>query len=141
VLSQGVSTTASLPFLLARWLDGRLHDSIGFALTGHRLYGLEVIDPSSLADGEPLAARMSFIAQAADEQSLLADPGSPSVVGFDAAAFAWMEWRTVADGPLRPGQYPVRRRARIVHVLAREGEAIVTRFEHHPDVVVLAQAS
>lgn len=141
MLSQGVSTTASLPLLLARWVDARLHDSIGFALTDHRLYGLEVIDAAALEDAEPLAARMSFIAQGVDEQALLADPESPRVVGFDGAAFAWTEWRTVADGPLRPGQFPVRRRARVVQVLCCEGGATVTRFEHHPDVVVLAQAS
>ena len=141
MLSQGVSTAASLPFLLARWIDSRLHDSVGFALTDHRLYGLEVIDGSSLADGDPLAARMSFIAAAEDQQHLLAHPEAQRVAGFDGAAFVWTEWRTVADGPLRPGRYPVRRRARMVHLLSREGEALLTRFEHHPDVVVLAQAS
>ena len=72
--SLGVSDNEEVPVLLVRWFESRLHESVGFFQTGCRLYGLEVIDPEGLATGHPTAARVSFLAEAHDRESVVRHP-------------------------------------------------------------------
>jgi len=141
VSSHGVSATEHLSVLLARWLEARLHESIGFCLTGSRLYGLEVIDPDGLDTGEPTAARVSFLAEAADRASTVSHPDARSAGAFDAAALVTVEWRPVGGGSLRPGEFAPRRRARVVELWCGHVGATVIRFENDPEYIVLAPAS
>jgi len=139
-----MSDNTSLALLLARWFDARLHDSVGFCLRETRLYGLEVLDVDGLASHDPLAARMSFLAAAADQDALLHHPDAPRAREFDAAALVVVEWRPAVSGRApRPGDFTARRRARVADVvLVADGEgATVLRFEHDPDFIVLAPAS
>lgn len=137
-----MSDSTSLALPLARWTEARLHETIGFCLRGSRLYGLEVIDPTGLEADGVVAARLSFIAEAADDGALLRLPEARRALDFDAAALVSLEWRSFAGaGMARPGEFSVRRRARVVHVLTSDGAATVTRFEHEPEFVVLAGAS
>jgi len=140
--SQGVSDDEILPVLLVRWFESRLHESVGFCLRGCRLYGLEVIDPEGLDTGDPTAARVSFIAEADDRESVVAHPDSHSVVAFDAAALVTVEWRPMAaHGLTRPGQFTPRRRARVVELVLDDVGVTIIRFENDPDFIVLASAS
>jgi len=140
--SEGVSNDEILPVLLVRWFESRLHESVGFCLRGCRLYGLELLDPDGLHAGEPMAARVSFIAEADDRESVVAHPDAGSVVAFDAAALVTVEWRPmVATGLTRPGQFTPRRRARVVELVLDDVGVTVIRFENDPDFIVLASAS
>ncbi len=140
--SAGVNDDEILPVLLIRWFESRLHESVGFCLRGCRLYGLEVIDPEGLGNGDPMAARVSFIAEADDRASVVRHPDARVVAAFDAAALVTVEWRAMAaNGLTRPGQYLPRRRARVVELLCDEVGVTVIRFENDPDYIVLASAS
>lgn len=140
--SLGVNDNEILPVLLVRWFESRLHESVGFCLRGCRLYGLELIDPDGLCDGDPMAARVSFIAEADDRESVVAHPDARSVVAFDAAAMVTVEWRPMAaNGLTRPGQFTPRRRARVVELVLDDVGVTVIRFENDPDYIVLASAS
>ena len=105
------------------------------------MYGLEVIDAQGLQSGDPLAARVSFIVEATDRESVMREPGARRASGFDAAALVSVEWRSVATARPRPGEYPPRRRARVVEVRCAEVGVTAIRFENDPDFVVLAPAS
>ncbi len=140
--SEGVSDAEILPVLLVRWFESRLHESVGFCLRGCRLYGLELIDPDGLHTGDPMAARVSFIAEADDREAVVAHPDARSVVAFDAAALVTVEWRPMAaTGLTRPGQFSPRRRARVVELVLDDVGVTVIRFENDPDFIVLASAS
>ena len=140
--SLGVNDNDILPVLLVRWFESRLHESFGFCLRGCRLYGLELIDPDGLGDGDPTAARVSFIAEADDRESVAAHPDARSAIAFDAAAMVTVEWRPMAaNGLTRPGQFAPRRRARVVELVLDDVGVTVIRFENDPDYIVLASAS
>lgn len=140
--SLGVNDNDILPVLLVRWFESRLHESVGFCLRGCRLYGLELIDPDALGDGDPMAARVSFIAEADDRESVVAHPDARSAIAFDAAAMVTVEWRPMAaSGLTRPGQFVARRRARVVELVLDDVGVTVIRFENDPDYIVLASAS
>ena len=133
---------AALSLLLARWFEGRLHDSVGFCFRGCRLYGLELIDAELLEQGDPVAARVSFIAEADNREAVLAHGEAPRALGFDAAALVTVEWRpSIVLRTVRPGEFSGRRRARVVQLVAGDEGATVIRFENDPDFVVLAPAS
>jgi len=137
-----VNDTASLPFRLARWFEGRVHQTTDFDLRGYRLYGFGVLDEEGLDHDHPAAARVTFIAEAADVEGLARHPEAPSVLEFDAIAIVSVEWRTVQPpAPRRPRRYPVRRRARVVEVRDRSGGAVVLRFEHEPEHIVFTNAA
>ncbi len=139
--SDGVTESLHLPLLLARWFDERLHESVGFCLRNCRLYGVEVIDVRGLEVGEPLAARMSFLAEAGDRESVVAMPEARRALDFDAVAMVVVEWRpSGAATVVRPGEFAPRRRVRVVELIltADGGGANALRFEHEPDLVVLA---
>ena len=139
--SLSVSAAEVLPVQLVRWFEARLHESVGFCLRGCRLYGLEVIDPVGLESGDPLAARVSFIVEAADRESVLREPDAHRVGDFDAAALVSIEWRSVATSRPRPGEYAPRRRARVVDVLCADVGVTAIRFENDPEYIVLSPAS
>lgn len=140
--SLSVSDDELLPILLVRWFESRLHESVGFCLRGCRLYGLEVMDPDGLGNGDPTAARVSFLAEADDRESVVRHGDASEVAGFDAAALVTIEWRPVAaNGLTRPGQFSPRRRARVVELLYEDVGVTVIRFENDPDYIVLASAS
>lgn len=144
VPSRGVNDTASLPFRLARWFEARLHQTIDFASSarGCHLYGIEVLDVAGLDGDHPCAARVCFIADADDFDTLVCHPDAARVIDFDAIALVSCEWRAVQPpDPRRPRQYPVRRRARVVEVRDPSGGATVMRFEHEPDHVVFTTAA
>jgi len=131
-----------VPVLLVRWFESRLHESVGFCLRGCRLYGLEVIDPEGLESGDPTAARVSFLAEANDRESVVRHPDAREVAAFDAAAMVTIEWRPIAaSGLTRPGQFAPRRRARVVELVCGEVGVTVIRFENDLDYIVLASAS
>ena len=137
-----MSDNEILPVLLVRWFESRLHESVGFCLRGCRLYGLELVDPDGLDTGDPTAARVSFIAEADDRESVVAHPDARSVVAFDAAVLVSVEWRPMAArGLTRPGQFVPRRRARVVELVLDDVGVTVIRFENDPDFIVLAAAS
>ena len=137
-----MSDNELLPVQLVRWFESRLHESVGFCLRGCRLYGLEVMDPEGLGSGDPTAARVSFLAEADDRESVVSHGDASAVAGFDAAALVTIEWRPVAaNGLTRPGQFSPRRRARVVELLYEDVGVTVIRFENDPDYIVLASAS
>jgi hypothetical protein len=141
VPSVGVTEPLHLPLLLARWLDERLHETVGFRIHGCRLYGLELIDAAGLEHGEPLAARATFLAEADDREGVLALPAARGALAFDAVALAVVEWRASAGAAAaRPGGFAPRCRVRSVELILIPGGdgANALRFEREPDVVVLA---
>jgi hypothetical protein len=134
-----VNDAALISVLLVRWFEARLHESVGFCLRGCRLYGLEVIDPDGLATGDPLAARVSFVAEADDRDHVVASPEARAVLGFDAAALVTVEWRaTVSARPPRPNEFAPRRRARVVEMVLDDVAVTALRYENDPDFIVLA---
>lgn len=138
-----MNDTPHLPLLLARWFDDRLHESVGFAVRGCRLYGVELVDRDGLEHGDPLAARACFLAEAEDRTSVIEQPEARRALEFDAVAMVVAEWRLSQAGGTRPHQFAPRRRVRVVELVVTEGRggASVLRFEHEPDCVVLAPAS
>lgn len=137
-----MNDAALLPVLLVRWFEARLHETVGFCLRGCRLYGLEVIDAAGLADDDPLAARVSFLAEGAGREDVMALPEAREVHGFDAAALVTTEWYPTAGArPARPGEFVPRRRARVVEVVVDGVGVTAMRYENDPDFFVLAPAS
>lgn len=124
---------------LARLVEQRLHESIGtFSMDGARLYGVTL-------DGATFDARfrLSFLAQHPDVYELLEAPSSALGKMFDAAAIVTTGWAAPLgpdgepEGP--PSEHEMRRRVRLVVVVADPGAASVLRFEDSPeddDVVV-----
>ena len=124
---------------LARMVEQRLHESIGtFSMDGARLYGVTL-------DGATYDARfrLSFLAQHPDVYELLEAPSSALGKMFDAAAIVTTGWAAPLgpdgepEGP--PSEHEMRRRVRLVVVVADPGAASVLRFEDSPeddDVVV-----
>lgn len=136
-----MSDAADLPVLLVRWFEGRLHESVGFCLRGCRLYGLEVIDPQGLEGGDPMAARVSFLAEADDRQAVVLQPAAREARAFDAAAMVTVEWRSGVTAPLaRPGSSR-HDGGRVVDLLYDDVAVTVIRFENDADFIVLASAS
>ena len=135
-------TDEATALTLARWFDSRLHDSVGFAIRGTRLYGLEVIDAEALDAGEPWAARVSLILEAADALVIADTPGAQCVSEFDAAALVSVAWKAVAESTsCRPGRFARRRRMRLLDVIVGDATVTIVRFEDEPEPFVLASAS
>jgi hypothetical protein len=109
------------PLLIVHWFHTRFSATTGFSGASSRLYGVEVIDPDLLDEGGP-GARSSFLGEDPDARDLVA-----RLVGdaarFDAAALVGDTWVTTRVGMLRPGAFPVRRRARVVTVVTDDGAA------------------
>lgn len=121
---------------LARVVEQRLHESIGtFAMSGARLYGVTVdghrVDP--VDDELAVRFRLCFLAEHGDVYELLEAPSSALGKMFDAAAVVTTGWAAPLgrdgepEGP--PSEHALRRRVRLVVVVADSGAASVLRFE------------
>lgn len=131
---------------LARLVEQRLHESIGtFSMDGARLYGITFDGGSCEAmwAAFDVRFRLSFLAQHPDVYELLEAPSSALGKMFDAAAIVTTGWAAPLgpdgepEGP--PSEHEMRRRVRLVVVVADPGAASVLRFEDSPgddDVVV-----
>jgi hypothetical protein len=136
-----MNDTATLPLRLALWFEARLQESVSLPTSTVCLYGLELVDEAVLDDPRSIAARVCFLAEAADEMALVDADGAGRVTDFDAGATVAYRWLSPAASPLRPGSYCGRRRARVVQVHSVAGSATVVRFQDDPDVVVFASAA
>lgn len=127
------------PVELASWLDARLHECVGFAVDGARLYGLEIVDVLAVADPGSAAARVSALGAGEDVTALVFGSTGHLACAFDAAALLVTGWSLLLDGrPPRPGRHLPRRRVRTVVVVTDDGTATAQRSEHDPDNVVAA---
>lgn len=133
-------TAPSLPVRLARWFDHRLHESCAVPSSGLRLFGLELVDDSSLDDLSSPAVRPVLLAEGADLDTLLRQPDAVRALDFDATALVEHPWLPVPPDP-RPYGHRGRRRVRTVQVVTAVGSASVTRFLDDPSVVVLRPAA
>ena len=134
--------SASLALQLARWFEQRLHDSMAAHSSLMRLHAIDVLDPDALADGAAAAARAYFVAEAPSLDALADRPGVAAARASDALAFVSTRWMApTGSGAPRPGDFPRRRRARVVRVVTDDGAAVVARFDDAPDVVVIAAAA
>ena len=130
-------TTYILPDIIsiAVGAEARLHASLGsFELPGARLYGVNVAGRSA---DDP---NMCFLAQHPDVYELLDSPSSALARMFDAAAIVTTGWAAPlsADGSVdgAPSAHALRRRVRLVVVVADNGVASVLRFADDPDEIV-----
>jgi hypothetical protein len=128
----------SLPLRLARWLDDRFTD-IGLVPSSQvRLYGIDLLDPDGLGV-DPAAARTTFIAEGHDLDGVLMSSEATRALDFDAAAVVEHPWLNIVQPQQRPGEFPRRRRGRMVRVITFDGRgATVCRCgdmevvsEHH----------
>jgi hypothetical protein len=110
----------SLPLRIARWFDDRLTDLGLTPSSTVRLYGVEVIDAESLG-ALPTAARSVFITDGDDIDAVLTSGVSGKVFDFDAAVVVEFPWLSMDPSPSRPGDYPRRRRGRLVRVMMFDG--------------------
>jgi len=113
-------TDRSLPLRIARWFDDRLTDLGVSPSSVVRLYGVEVIDAESLG-AVPSAARSVFIDDGPDVEQVLMSGVAGKVFDFDAAVVVEFPWLTLEAVATRPGDYPRRRRGRLVRVMMFDG--------------------
>lgn len=116
-------------------VEARLHPNLGtFELPGARLYGVNV---AGRATDE---ANLCFLAQHPDVYELLDAPSSALARMFDAAAIVTTGWAAPLgpDGNVEgaPSMHAMRRRVRLVVVVADNGVASALRFADEPDEVV-----
>lgn len=134
--------SSSNAVLLARWFEARLHDAAVAHSPLVRLYGLDILDPALLDRCGPDAARACFVAEATSVERLRLAPDAAAVHDHDAIAFLSTRWMAVDEPrPQRPGEFPRRRRARVVHVVLDGVVAGVARFDAADSVVVLRNAA
>jgi len=112
-----------------------LHGMIdSFELPGARLYGVNT------ADAVESVPAPCLLAQHPDVYDLLESPTSGLARMFDAAAIVTTGWAAPLDenGEVRgaPSEHALRRRVRLVVLVANSGVASVLRFEDEPDDVV-----
>ncbi len=126
-----------------------MHHSVAACTTAARLYGLEVIDlaclaemstcPAPSAGAATQAARLTFLAEAGDARSLALGSVGAAACEFDAAVLVATQWEPSIVPVPRPGEHPLRRRARTVVVVSESGVATSSRFEHDPEHVLLTR--
>ena len=132
-----VPTTAIPPAIsdLAVAVEGKLHALIDtFELPGARLYGVNCL-------GRPLEqVNLCSLAQHPDVYELLSTPSSSLARMFDAAAIVTTGWAAPLspDGTVEgaPSEHALRRRVRLVVVVANHGVASVLRFADSPDDII-----
>ena len=112
-----------------------LHGMIdSFELPGARLYGINT------GDAVESVPAPCLLAQHPDVYDLLESPTSGLARMFDAAAIVTTGWAAPLDenGEVRgaPSEHALRRRVRLVVLVANSGVASVLRFEDEPDDVV-----
>ena len=127
----------SLPDItdVAVGVEEKLHTMIdSFELPGARLYG---VNCASRPTTEP---NMCLLAQHPDVYELLDAPSSALARMFDAAAIVTTGWAAPLrpDGTIEgaPSEHALRRRVRLVVVVADNGVASALRFADEPDEVV-----
>ena len=121
--------------LLAVAVENKLHTLIDtFELPGARLYGVNCL-------GRPLDdVNLCSLAQHPDVYELLATPSSSLARMFDSAAIVTTGWAAPLgpDGTVdgAPSEHALRRRVRLVVVVADHGVASVLRFADDPDEII-----
>ncbi len=130
-------TTTPLPEItdIAVSVEAKLHSLIdSFELPGARLYGVNVAHRP--ADD----ANLCFLSQHPDVYELLDAPASALARMFDCAAVVTTGWAAPLgpNGEVEgaPSEHALRRRVRLVVVVADHGVASVLRFADEPDEVV-----
>ncbi len=130
-------TTVALPDItdIAVGVEAKLHTLIdSFELAGARLYGVNVANRSS---HEP---NLCFLSQHPDVYELLDAPASALARMFDCGAVVTTGWAAPLgpNGEVEgaPSEHALRRRVRLVVVVADHGVASVLRFADTPDEVV-----
>ncbi len=122
-----------VPSSLARWVEGRFAESLGFCDGLARMYGVTIVDPSLLDDPCAPAVRLSYLG---NEESWDVARLAVELQAFDAVALCSSRWVGVPCAPLRPGGFAVRRRARLVVVAGDVGCATALRLECQPGHVL-----
>ncbi len=116
-------------------VEQKLHDLVdSFELPGARLYGI------NCAERELHDMNLCSLAQHPDVYELLGTPASGLARMFDAAAIVTTGWAAPLgpDGTVEgaPSEHALRRRVRLVVVVADNGVASVLRFADDPHDVV-----
>jgi len=120
---------------LAVAVESKLHNLLDtFELPGARLYGVNCL-------GRPLdEVTLCSLAQHPDVYELLESPSSSLARMFHAAAIVTTGWAAPLrpDGTLdgAPSEHVLRRRVRLVVVVADNGVASVLRFADDPDDII-----
>lgn len=120
---------------IAQGVESKIHELIDtFELPGARLYGINCVDrPTSQPN-------LCSLAQHPDVYELLDSPSSALARMFDAAAIVTTGWAAPLgpDGSIdgAPSEHALRRRVRLVVVVADHGVASVLRFADQPEDVV-----
>ncbi|MCE2734965.1 MAG: hypothetical protein LW600_00525 [Ilumatobacteraceae bacterium] len=120
---------------IAIGVEMKLHELLdSFELPGARLYG---VNCAARPASEP---NLCSLAQHPDVYELLDSPSSALARMFDAAAIVTTGWAAPLgpDGTVdgAPSEHALRRRVRLVVVVADHGVASVLRFADDPDDVV-----
>lgn len=120
---------------IAQGVESKLHELLDtFELPGARLYGI------NCADCPSTQPNLCSLAQHPDVYELLDSPSSALARMFDAAAIVTTGWAAPLgpDGSIdgAPSEHELRRRVRLVVVVADHGVASVLRFADQPDDVV-----
>lgn len=120
---------------IAMAVEAKLHTLIdSFELSGARLYGVNI------ADRPVTEPNVCFLSQHPDVYELLDAPASALARMFDAGAIVTTGWAAPLgpDGTVEgaPSEHALRRRVRLVVVIADHGVASVLRFADQPDDVI-----
>lgn len=129
--------TSVLPDIIdiAIAVEAKLHTLIdSFELSGARLYGINI------ANRPVTEPNVCFLSQHPDVYELLDAPASALARMFDAGAIVTTGWAAPlgANGEVEgaPSEHALRRRVRLVVVIADHGVASVLRFGDDPDNVI-----
>lgn len=129
--------TSVLPDIIdiAVAVEAKLHTLIdSFELSGARLYGINI------ANRPVTEPNVCFLSQHPDVYELLDAPASALARMFDAGAIVTTGWAAPlgANGEVEgaPSEHALRRRVRLVVVIADHGVASVLRFGDDPDNVI-----
>ncbi len=120
---------------IATGVEAKLHSLLdSFELSGARLYGV------NCADRPTTEPNLCSLSQHPDVYELLDSPSSALARMFDAAAIVTTGWAAPLgpDGSIEgaPSEHALRRRVRLVVVVADHGVASVLRFADAPDDIV-----
>lgn len=132
---------------VARWIEARIHETVGPDLDAARLYGLEVVDPALFAVAGSCAARVSFGAEHADPTTLVLGSAVRCVDAFDALVLVNSTTTTGSAHPvdepqpvsgIRVATGDLLRRTRIVVVVSDTGTATAVRKADEPSSVLVS---
>lgn len=135
-----MSTASSLSLSIAAWFDARIGEGFLPHSALRRLYTVDVLDPTALDRRDAGAARMRYVGEAVDGATLEEMAGRVDLADVDGAVVVSTRWVPCPEGPLRPGGFTPRRRARMVQVATQHGASTVVRFDDDPHLLVLPAA-